>query len=168
LRAAGPWSDWRRFQLSAAAGTAPDAPEPRSPAAGETAGARPEFSVRNIARPAGAGEVAYDVQVAEDEAFRVVVGGVDGVPEGPGGVTVLAVDGLELAPGEYWWRARAIVDGEPGPWSEPVPFTVGQVDAPSGRRTRSAGMCATGGGGGGPAAALLVLLPGLRRRRRRR
>ena len=64
-----------------------------------------------------AGADGYELQVARDEAFQDLV--FSDVADGSS-----AVFSGETGTA-YWWRARAVADGEPSVWSVPFPFTTG-------------------------------------------
>ena len=154
LRASGPWSESWWFSVAAGAEATTTAPTLLFPGHNETVTeARPTFKVRNVELPEGAETITYGFEVADNDTFTPALTGREGVPETPGGVTELTLpDDVELATGRYWWRARATVNGEPGPWSVVASFsrdlraTTPDPDrsgGTGGRSTRSSALCAT-------------------------
>ena len=95
----------------------PPPPTPLSPAGGATVSLPFKFDWTDTANPQIAG---YDLDVDDEPNFEGVFG-------------VLLVQNIsrsdyvlmsDLAPGNYFWRVRAVHGAVPGPWSGGVPFRV--------------------------------------------
>jgi len=80
------------------------------------------LSVRNAAST-GATPL-YTFQVASDAAFANMVYARDGVAQGGGGVTNLAIDRL-AGNKTYYWRARAVSGDQPGPFAKARALAIG-------------------------------------------
>lgn len=96
--------------------------------------ARPEPPFTTQPQPASktsAGRVSFAwTQAPEAAAYLFEAVPADG---GEPQASRLDVAGtrLELAPGDYTWRVASVrADGDRGPWSDPVPFTVRPLQAP--------------------------------------
>lgn len=125
----GPWSAAASFRVNAQPDP-PTAPGLIAPAEGSTVALRrPDLVVSNATSPEGL------ALVYTFELYRVGVGGVltlvdqaSGVLEGLGGRTTFAPT-LDLADGDYSWRARAVDVNQAGPWMNSAHFSV-LVDVP--------------------------------------
>ncbi len=144
----------------------PTVPTLQNPSMGGMAGGSVVIFTWVDAKDPEGDAIHYEVEVYADAALTAVAGKATG-GDGAVGVTISG-----LAPGGYWWRARAVdALGAASDWSAPNQFT----DAPiPGALANGGGGCGCAVGGRAPAplalAVLLALLAiaSLRRARARR
>ena len=90
-------------------------PVPTRPLPGEVAHGRNVMFAWNAAP-----EAAMQVQMGPVRSFNQVLYAKTTNP----GVTHIRARGIFDAPGEYFWRVRAIHNGSPGRWTRPIKFRV--------------------------------------------
>jgi hypothetical protein len=103
-------------------------PVPMSPQADARLGnLRPVFTIANASGSHASIPLAYVFQITEG---ATVVHQSEAVEPGDGQTTYRAPEGLLKGPRTYQWRARAVHEGQPGPWSEARTFRTPQGDGP--------------------------------------
>lgn len=93
----------------------------------QTGSVQVEFVIGNAGRSGPVGQVAYEINVAENAAFAGAA--VWTVSEQPGATRYSP--GALSAGRQYFWRARAFEPNTIGPWSETQTFRTPQIVAPS-------------------------------------
>lgn len=103
-------------------------PVPMSPQADARLGnLRPVFTIANASGTHASIPLTYVFQIQEG---ATVVHQSEAVEAGDGQTTYRAPEGLLKGPRTYQWRARAVHEGQPGPWSEARTFRTPQGDGP--------------------------------------
>ena len=103
-------------------------PVPMSPQADARVGnLRPTFTIANASGTHASIPLAYVFQINEGDA---VVHESEAVGAGDNQTTYRIPEGMLKGPRTYRWRARAIHEGQPGPWSEARAFRTPQGDGP--------------------------------------
>lgn len=104
------------------------APVPMSPAAdARVANLRPTFTIGNASGTHTAVSLAYVFQVTDGDT---VVHQSETVGSGNDETTYQIPQGVLKGPRTYQWRARAVHEGQPGPWSPARAFRTPQGDGP--------------------------------------
>jgi hypothetical protein len=103
-------------------------PVPMSPQADARVGnLRPAFTIANASGTHASIPLSYVFQINEGDA---VVHQSDAVAAGDNETSYRVPEGLLKGPRTYRWRARALHEGQPGPWSEARAFRTPQGDGP--------------------------------------
>lgn len=90
------------------------APALVSPSNGSDVSGQVTLTVTNAT--ASSGTPTYTFQIARDSGFNDIAAQASSIPQDPSGQTSWTV-GSEIASGEFFWRARAVVGGTQGPFS---------------------------------------------------
>jgi len=98
-----------------------NAPVHLSPPSGSFVDSQPTLTIQNVT-PSDGGMPSYHFQVALSNSYSAVAAEQTNVAQGTGGQTAWRVN-VPLAPGTYFWRARAQASGASGPFSENDRFT---------------------------------------------
>ena len=103
-------------------------PVPMSPQADARLGnLRPTFTIANASGTHASIPLTYVFQINEG---TTVVHQSEAVEPGDSQTTYRAPEGILKGPRTYQWRARAVHEGQPGPWSEARTFRTPQGDGP--------------------------------------
>lgn len=103
-------------------------PVPMSPQADARVGnLRPAFTIANASGTHTSIPLTYVFQINEGET---AVHQSDTVAAGDNETTYRVPEGVLKGPRTYQWRARAVYEGQPGPWSEARAFRTPQGDGP--------------------------------------
>ena len=103
-------------------------PVPMSPQVDARVGnLRPTFTIANASATHASVPLTYVFQINEGDA---VVHQSDAVAAGNNETAYRVPEGLLKGPRTYRWRARALHEGQPGPWSEARTFRTPQGDGP--------------------------------------
>ena len=96
---------------------------------GTASDARPTFTVTNSSHTGPVGSVAYEFQVATSSSFQTILATSGPVAEQNGGSTSWTST-VDLAPGNYVWRARATdpQNNVQGPYTDAAGFTLVPFD----------------------------------------
>ena len=88
---------------------------------------RPAFTIANASGTHASIPLRYVFQINDG---ATVVHQSEAVAPGDSETTYRAPEGLLKGPRTYQWRARAVHEGQPGPWSEARTFRTPQGDGP--------------------------------------
>src|SRR3989304_6887587 len=97
------------------------APVHVSPASGSFVDNQPTLTIQNVS-PSDGSTPTYHFQVSVSDTYSPVAAEQTGIAQGAGGQTSWRVN-VPLAPGTYFWHARAQVASTSGPFSENDRFT---------------------------------------------
>ncbi|HEY7700238.1 MAG TPA: hypothetical protein VIE88_17560, partial [Vicinamibacteria bacterium] len=97
------------------------APVHVSPASGTTVENQPTLTIQNVT-PSDGSTPMYHFQVSVSDTYNPIAAEQTGVAQGTGGQTSWRVN-VPLAPGTYFWHARAQVGSTSGPFSGNDRFT---------------------------------------------